>query len=164
MGYIPENAKWYLAEIVEQITVEGDPRYVVHTNIVLIRGDSPEEAYVKAEELGTSGQTSYENLDGKSVTITYRGLSDLTVIHGELEHGTELIYNENIETDEAAIKQYISAKEELGVFARRKMSQGPNYMSKDVFEKLHERFPDLNWGDDIEIEARAAGPAFPTEP
>ena len=164
MAYIPENAKWYLAEIVEQITVEGDPRYVVHTNIVLIRGDSPEEAYVKAEELGTSRQTSYENLDGKSVTIAYRGLRDLTVIHEELEHGAELIYSENIETDEAAIEQYISPKEELGVFAPRKLSQGPNYMSKEVFEKLHEKFPNLNWGDDIEIEARAARPAFPTEP
>jgi hypothetical protein len=32
MGYIPANAKWYLAEIVEQIAVEGDPRNVVHTS------------------------------------------------------------------------------------------------------------------------------------
>jgi Domain of unknown function (DUF4288) len=61
MGYIPRKAKWYVAEIVEQIRVEGDPRYLVHTNTVLIRGDSPEEAYAKAVELGTDGQASYEN-------------------------------------------------------------------------------------------------------
>jgi hypothetical protein len=52
MGYIPEDAKWYLAEIVEEITVEEDSRNVVHRNLHLIRADSPEEAYRKAIELG----------------------------------------------------------------------------------------------------------------
>lgn len=40
MAYIPENAKWYLAAVVEEITVEGDERKVVHKNYVLIRGNS----------------------------------------------------------------------------------------------------------------------------
>jgi hypothetical protein len=35
VAYIPKSAKWYLAEIVQQITVESDPRNVVHTNLVL---------------------------------------------------------------------------------------------------------------------------------
>lgn len=55
MGYIPKSAKWYLADIVQQITVEGDPRSVVHTNLVFVRADSPEEAYEKALELGADG-------------------------------------------------------------------------------------------------------------
>ncbi len=63
MGYIPEDAKWYLADIVQQITVEDEPRNVVHTNLVLIRADSPEEAYQKAIELGTAGDHSDENID-----------------------------------------------------------------------------------------------------
>ena len=54
MGYIPEDAKWYLADLVEEITVEGDPRNVVHTNMTLVRADSPEEAYQKAVQLGTA--------------------------------------------------------------------------------------------------------------
>ena len=45
MAFIPADAKWYLAEIVEQISVEGDPRSVIHTNLVLVRADSPDEAY-----------------------------------------------------------------------------------------------------------------------
>ncbi len=69
------------------------------------------------------------------------------MIHGELEHGAELTFSEDIETDQAAIQRYISTKEELGVFASRKPSQGPNYFSKDVLEKLHEQFPDLTWRD-----------------
>ena len=40
MAYIPEDAKWYLADIVLEITIEDDPRNVVHTNLVLISADS----------------------------------------------------------------------------------------------------------------------------
>jgi hypothetical protein len=54
MGYIPAGAKWYVAEIVAQIAVEADPRSVVHTNMVLVRAGSPEEAYAKANGLGKS--------------------------------------------------------------------------------------------------------------
>lgn len=89
MGYIPADATWYLAEIVEQIAVEGYPRFTVHTNTVLIRADSPEDAYTRAVELGTSHQMAYENPDGKQVTFTFRGLRELVVIHEKLEDGAE---------------------------------------------------------------------------
>src|SRR5580692_3729936 len=102
MGYIPEDAKSYLAEIVEQITVDGDPCNVVHTNLVLVRADSPEEAYHKATESGIAGETSYENSDGKRVSINFRGLHDLNVIHDELEHGAEIIFSEDLGMDETA--------------------------------------------------------------
>jgi hypothetical protein len=94
MGYIPPDAKWYLAEIVQQITVEGDPNNVVHNNMVLVRADSPEDAYARAVELGAARELSYENPEGKGVTIRFKGLHDLNVIHDELEHGAELIYSE----------------------------------------------------------------------
>ena len=87
MAYIPESAKWYLAEIVEEIIVEGDARNVVHTNLVLVRADSPEEAYEKAVQLGTAVEMSYENLAGKRVTFRFRGLHDLNVIHAERRTG-----------------------------------------------------------------------------
>ncbi len=64
MAHIPKNAKWYLADMIEQITVEGDPRIVVHTNVVLIRADSPEEAYQRAMKLGADLNRSYENTGG----------------------------------------------------------------------------------------------------
>jgi Domain of unknown function (DUF4288) len=88
-----------LAKIVEQITVEGDPRNVVHTNLVLIRADSPEEAYPKAVELGAAGEQSYENLDGTRVEFRFRGLRELSVIYDELEHGAELTYSEDVGWD-----------------------------------------------------------------
>ena len=91
MGFISPNAKWYLAEIVLQIAVEGDPRFVVHTNMVLVRADSPDDAYIKATELGITQESSYQNPADKLVTFTFRGLRDLNAIHEELEHGAELI-------------------------------------------------------------------------
>jgi len=45
MGYVPPYAQWYLAEIVQELTVVGDPRNMVLRNLTLIRGDSPESAY-----------------------------------------------------------------------------------------------------------------------
>ncbi len=42
MGYIPEDAKWYIAELVMEFQIESDSRNVVHVTIVLIRADSPE--------------------------------------------------------------------------------------------------------------------------
>jgi uncharacterized protein DUF4288 len=141
MGYILKAAKWYLADIVEQITVEGDPRNVIHTNRVLVRADSPEEAYQKALELGAAGEQVYENIDGKSVTIRFRGLRDLNVIHGELEHGTELLYSEDMELDESAIREWVTPKERLGVFRPITLSTGPDYRSRDIVEEIYEPFP-----------------------
>jgi hypothetical protein len=125
MGYIPESAKWYLAEMVEHITVEGDPRNVVHTNLVLVRADSPEEAHQKAIELGAAGEQSYENPEGKWVKVRFRGLHDLNVIHDELEHGAELIYQEDVGFDEAGIREWVTPKEELGIFRPIPPSTGP---------------------------------------
>lgn len=57
MAYIPENAKWYVAELVEEITVVGEPLNVVHKNLVLVRAGSPQEAYDKALALGREGRS-----------------------------------------------------------------------------------------------------------
>ena len=125
MGYIPKDAKWYLARLVQAITVEGDPRNVVHTNLVLVRADSPEEAYQKAIELGAQGEIAYESPQGRKVTTTFRGL-----------HGAELEYAEQVNMDEAALKRWVSRKEDLSVFAPVEPSSGPDYRSREVMDKL----------------------------
>ncbi len=133
-----------MAEIVQQIVVEDDPGCVVYCNLVLIRGDSPDDAYMKAVELGISQQTSYENPDGKKVTVTYRGLHGLNVIHEELEHGAELIYDKHTDMDEAAIQRFVRTREELGVFAPRRPSREPDFRSKDILQQLQDRFLNID--------------------
>lgn len=141
MGHIPEDAQWYLARLVELITVDGDLRNVVHTNLILVRASSPEEAYQKALELGASREIAYDNPQGQRVKIAFQGLRDLGVIHDPIEHGAELEYEEHLDMDEAAIEKWISPKEALSVFAPIRPSVGPNYASRDVIEELHRRWP-----------------------
>jgi hypothetical protein len=122
MAYIPTDAKWYLAEIVEEIRIESEPENIVHTNTVLVRADAPEEAYQSALALGREGEMTYTNPDGKTVRVYFRGLRDLNVIHGELEHGTELIYSRRTGISESDLARWVSAKEDLGVFKPRDTS------------------------------------------
>ncbi len=122
MGYIPPDAKWYLAEIVEEFRIDGEADNIVHTNLVLIRADSPDEAYDRAIELGKPFNTTYLNPEGKTVSVTFRGLLDLNVIHDELEHGAELIYEERVAMSEEELRRWGSEKSELGVFKPRDTS------------------------------------------
>jgi hypothetical protein len=116
MAWIPPDARWYLAEIVEEFTVEDDSDNVVHTNMVLIEADSPEDAYSRAIEIGRQSETAYTNTDGKRVSAAFRGLRDLNVIHGELAHGTELIYSRHDGMTRQELDKWVSPKEKLGVF------------------------------------------------
>jgi hypothetical protein len=52
VGYIPDNAEWFVAELVEELTVADDPRNIVWRNLTLIRAKLPEEAYQRALALG----------------------------------------------------------------------------------------------------------------
>jgi hypothetical protein len=134
MSHIPKDAKWYLAEIVMEIAIENDSRNVVHVNTTLVRADSSNEAYDRAQELGAKGETTYENSHGKTVTHRFRGLRSLDVIHEELEHGAELAFTERVAVPEDEIAKLVIAKEQLEAFKPVAPSQAPDYGSRDVLE------------------------------
>jgi hypothetical protein len=132
VAYIPSDAKWYVAELIQEITVEGDPRNVVHRNFVLIRADSPESAYNRALLLGQEGEVSYDNPAGKRVRIMFRGLSDLSVIYDELDHGAELLFEEKVGVSNEQIEKWVLPKEQLNVFRPSERPDGPDYSSKEI--------------------------------
>ncbi len=137
MGYIPEGARWYIADLVLVHEIEGDPRNVVHVNLHLIEAGSPEEAYRKAVALGQAGEGSYLNTDRKQVRTTFRGLRHLDVIHDDLEDGAELIYEEKVGLPEAELRRWVRPKEALGVFApRQPRTDGPNYMPDNIMKEM----------------------------
>jgi hypothetical protein len=143
MGYVPADAKWFIAEIVEEITVEGDARNVVHVNFNLIRADSPEEAYTKSLELGKQGETEYNNSENKRVEIRFRGLRNLTVMYDELEHGAELMYEERVGVSPDELRKFISQKEQLDVFIPWKgpdFTKAPDYGAKEIIDEIERRF------------------------
>ena len=44
----PETAdRWYIAELTEEVTLEGDPQNLVHKKTRVIFADSPQDAYRK---------------------------------------------------------------------------------------------------------------------
>jgi hypothetical protein len=139
MAFVPKDAKWYIAELVEELTVEDDPTLTIHINMILVRADDPEEAYQSALQLGSEYQTSYENPGGKTVTIRFAGIHTLNVVDDELEHGAELSYRRIQSTDPATASTLVRPKEELGIFAPRRPRNGPDYTSKSVLEEVARR-------------------------
>ncbi|HZI11233.1 MAG TPA: DUF4288 domain-containing protein [Myxococcus sp.] len=141
MAYIPADAKWYLAEVVLGISVGRQPTVVVHINTLLVRADSPEEAYQRALELGKQeARPRYKNQAGEAVRFRFLGLRDLWVIHEELEHGAEVAFHERHVRSMQAARKLVSRKAELGVFAPRQPSKGPDYASAEIARRLAELF------------------------
>lgn len=139
MAFIPPDAKWYAADLVEEIRVPGRRRNHVWINTVLIRADSPQEAYDKALQLGRNGNTSYKNIYGAKVICKFRGIRELNVIHDALEHGCELFFRSKSLT-EKGIRRQISKKQDLGVFqAIRRMKGWKNMYPKNISDELNRR-------------------------
>jgi hypothetical protein len=141
MAYIPEDARWYLAEVVLEHIVEDDPRNVVHINIHLIEAASPELAYENASALGRASQLIFTNTDGKAVRVVFRGLRELNVIHDTLEDGAELTYEEMTGVPEAKLADLVSPKDELGAFRERQSGFAtgtPNLMPESIMEKMED--------------------------
>ena len=140
MGFVPKDAEWYLAEIVQELTVADDPRNVVWRNLTLIHANSPDDAYEQALHLGRSGDTEYLNPQGKLVTTRFRGLSFLDVIHDPLEHGAELMFQSNVNIAQDSLQKLLLSKEELPLFRPITRLDGPNVASGEIVQEIEERF------------------------
>lgn len=140
MAYVPDDARWYLADVVLEHKIEDEPRNVIHINTLLVRANSPDRAYKRAMKLGESAAHEYQNTDDKTVRVLFRGLRNLLVIYEPLRSGAEIIYDERVNLTEEETAKLVSTKEELGVFEpREKPSKSdPNYMPKDIMAALRE--------------------------
>ena len=137
MGFIPEGAKWYLADLVVAISVGTRKKVTVHVNTVLVRADAPREAHARALALGKEQQKlRYENAAGEKVSFRFLGLRDLQVIHDDLEHGCELRCTETVGRTMAQARALVTPRSRLGVFAPRVPSRAPDYMSGDIRQAL----------------------------
>jgi hypothetical protein len=64
------------------------------------------------------------------------GLHDLNVIHDDLEHGAEIIYEETTNLSSDELFRFVRDKSELGVFTPRRDRGAPDYRSKDVLDRV----------------------------
>ncbi len=125
---------WYVAEIVMEITVDGDARNVIHQNLVLIRAESAEEAYESAVGIGKSGESSYCNPEGRAVSISFVGLSQLDLVHEDLEHGAEILFNYRVGVSPEQVRELVHPPEQLRAFISPKRAEGPDYAAGYVID------------------------------
>jgi hypothetical protein len=138
MAFIPKGAEWYVAEIVEEIRVDDDPRNVVLRNLTLIRADSPTEAYEKALRIGKKGEVEYDNPEAKRVRVSFRGISHLDVIQDKLEDGAELSFQSQRGVSQEEIAGILCPKEELGLFRKIRKTDGPDFTSAEVLQEVED--------------------------
>ena len=78
MAETPLPARWYIAELTEEVAFEGNPRPdVIHRRTRLIFADSPEDAYEKALSLCAEHEPSYLNQNHPGALIRFWGLREL---------------------------------------------------------------------------------------
>jgi hypothetical protein len=138
MGYVPKDAEWYIVDLIIEMRIEGEERNVVHVNTMLVRADSPERAFDEALKLGVQHEDVYENTDGKRVSVKFRGLAHLDVIHDSLEHGAELTYSQKVGLSEDEIAHLVVDKAGLALFSEQEPFTGPNYAPKCIMDRLIE--------------------------
>jgi hypothetical protein len=139
MAFIPNDAEWYVADLIEEIRVAGRRRNTVWINTVLIEANSPEDAYRKSLEVGRSGNTSYKNVYGERVSCKFRGIFQLNVIYEELKHGCELFFRSKPPLAESGIKRLLRKKQDLAVFSDFRPHTNKRLISKRVADELKRR-------------------------
>ena len=138
MGYISDDVRWFIADIVLETQVVGNNQIVIHVNTTLIRANSAERAFIRANNLGKESEHVYENTDGHKVRVVYCGLNDLYAIQENLKHGAELSCREEIGLTEEQVQGLVKPKEYLSAFSdfHEASFVKPNYMPRAVAERL----------------------------
>jgi hypothetical protein len=138
MAYIPKDARWFLADLVVEIRVQGSKRNIVHINTTLIEAKTPVMAYRRAMELGKKANSRDKNIHGKEVVSRFLGLCNLDVIHFELEHGCEIMFVEKLGVTAKGLRKLVRKKEELEAFLPVRGRPGrPDYAPGDIVREIY---------------------------
>jgi len=89
----PEMARWYIAELTEEVTLEGDPQNVVHKKTRVIFADSPQDAYEKALTMITEHEIGYLNEHHKAIRTRFWGLRELNLSNEDMDRAGMLPAN-----------------------------------------------------------------------
>jgi hypothetical protein len=86
----PETARWYIAELVEELILDGNIRNVIHRKTRVIFADCQEDAYQKALSLSQEHEPTYLNQTLKGAQTRYWGLNELNLLQNETEIPSQL--------------------------------------------------------------------------
>jgi uncharacterized protein DUF4288 len=79
-----ETSRWYVAELTEEVTLEGDPLHVVHRKTRVIFADSAEDAYEKALSMISEQEKSYLSEHNRAVRTRFWGLRELNLSNEDM--------------------------------------------------------------------------------
>ena len=116
MAYIPDGTEWFLAELVQEIRIEGEDGKELHAILVLIQASEPETAYSKALDWGKARELDFTNTEGRPVKIRFLGLSSLNIVYEPLIDGAELIDSTYGEATPELLGRLLVEKDQLNVF------------------------------------------------
>jgi hypothetical protein len=85
MAHSPETARWYIGELTEEVTLEGDPQNIVHKKTRVIFADSPQDAYEKALGMITEHEVTYLNQHHKAIRTRFWGLRELSLSNEDMD-------------------------------------------------------------------------------
>jgi len=139
MAFIPSDAEWYVADLVEEIHVTGRKRQTVYINTVLIRAASPDEAFKKATRIGKKSNTKYKNTYGELVVCRFHGVRELNVIHEPLEDGCEIFFRSKPNMTQEGIKRMVSKRADLAVFRVTRATTRGRSFPKSIADELKKR-------------------------
>ena len=77
--------RWYVAELTEEVTLEGDPKNLIHKKTRVIFADSPQDAYEKALSMITEHEISYLNEYHKTIRTRFWGLRELKLSNEDMD-------------------------------------------------------------------------------
>lgn len=83
MADSPDAARWYIAELVEELILDGNVRNVIHRKTRVIFADSQEDAYEKALSLSQEHEVTYLNQTHNSPQTRYWSLNELNLLQEE---------------------------------------------------------------------------------
>ncbi len=83
MADAPQDARWYIAELIEELILGGNVRNVIHRKTRVIFADSEEDAYDKALSLSTEHEVTYLNQKHDAGQTRYWGLKELDLLASE---------------------------------------------------------------------------------
>lgn len=81
----PETSRWYVAELTEEVTLEGDPLNIVHKKTRVIFADSAEDAYEKALSMITEHELGYLSEHKRAVRTRFWGLRELDLSNEDMD-------------------------------------------------------------------------------
>lgn len=83
MADSPDAARWYIAELIEELILDGNVRNVIHRKTRVIFADSQEDAYEKALSLSQEHEVTYLNQTHNSAQTRYWSLNELNLLQEE---------------------------------------------------------------------------------